>query len=218
MIKRFKVRTDFTKGADGNLSKPAHHIHDMMVANAATFTAPPLTMAAFLLIVGGWDVALANSAGGSGVDIQAKNSARVALAGALRNLGHYVNIKADGDKAIIELSGFPSYSTSHVQPEDKGMVSNVTFIPQDLRLTQGGTSGAIKFRWKSNASRTGCELQTTTGDPNNDAGYVYKGSFTGGKTEIGGYTPGTVVWGRLRKIGRNGETGPWSDPAKLMVT
>jgi hypothetical protein len=85
-------------------------------------------------------------------------------------------------------------------------------------LSQGNGSGVIKCQWQSDGSGTGCEVQTTTGDPNNDAGWNYKGSFSGGKCEIGGFTPGSTIWARVRKIGRHGETGPWSDPAKIMVT
>ena len=38
-----------------------------------------------------------------------------------------------------------------------------------------------------------------------------------GKCELDGFTPGQTAWGRVRKIGRHGETGPWSDPAKIMA-
>lgn len=40
------------------------------------------------------------------------------------------------------------------------------------------------------------------GDPNDEAGYTYKGSFNGEKAEIGGYTPGMIVCGRLRNIAK----------------
>jgi hypothetical protein len=218
MINKFKARTNFGDVTDGDVSKLAHNTQVKMLANAVTFTTPPLTMAAYLLIIGAYDQALAKSVGGSTAGTVAKNDARVTLEGAMRNLGHYVNIVAQGNQATIELSGFPTYSTAHVQPEDKGMVSNVTFIPQNFRMMHGGTSGTIKFRWHGDGSRTGCELQTNiTDQPSNDAAYTYAGSVLGGKAELGGFVPGTTVWGRVRKIGRHGETGPWSDPAKLMV-
>jgi hypothetical protein len=40
----------------------------------------------------------------------------------------------------------------------------------------------------------------------------YKGSFTGGRADLSGLTPGTTIWVRVRKI------GGWSDPASIMVT
>jgi hypothetical protein len=33
-----------------------------------------------------------------------------------------------------------------------------------------------------------------------------------------GFTAGTVIWGRVRKIGKGGEVGDWSDPAQIMAT
>jgi hypothetical protein len=62
------------------------------------------------------------------------------------------------------------------------------------------------------------ELQTNTGDPNMPANWSYKGSFTGGRAELPGLTPGSTLWVRVRKIGTKGETGGWSDPANIMVT
>jgi hypothetical protein len=217
-MSQFKARVDFTQEQDGNLSAPAHNIHTQMVANAATFTAPPMTMAAFLAIIDAWDTALAASANRGKSEITAKNNARLDLEGALRNLGHYVNTVANGVQKTVEQSGFPGYDTHHARAEDKGPVSNVTFVPKNLRLSHGAGTGVVGFRWESDASGSGCELQTTTGDPNTEAGWAYRGSFSGGKADIGGFTPGQNIWGRVRKIGRHGETGPWSDPATIMVT
>jgi hypothetical protein len=50
------------------------------------------------------------------------------------------------------------------------------------------------------------------------ANWSYKGSFTGGRADLSGLTPGTTFWVRVRKIGTKGETGGWSDPASIMVT
>ncbi len=72
------------------------------------------------------------------------------------------------------------------------------------------------------------------------AGWTYRGSFSGGRAELRGmiqllpqphssrqvyvaplppapFTPGTIVWGRVRKIGTGGEVGGWSDPAQIRV-
>jgi hypothetical protein len=43
------------------------------------------------------------------------------------------------------------------------------------------------------------------------------GMFSGGKALLGGITPGTVVWVRIRTAGIKGVMGAWSDPARLMV-
>jgi hypothetical protein len=61
------------------------------------------------------------------------------------------------------------------------------------------------------------DLQTNTGDPNKEADWKPAGMFSGGKANLGGFTPGTVIWVRVRTVGLKGVMGAWSDPAKIMV-
>jgi hypothetical protein len=213
-----KAKIDFTKEADGNLSPIARNVHTLMVASAATFASPPILMPAFLITINDYDAKLAAAQNRGLTEVTAKNDARLAVEGALRVLGNYVNSVAQGDLAIIELSGFPSYATRAVHGKDLGLQSNVSFIPQDLTMSQGNGSGVARLDWVSDGTRTGCELQMNTGDPNSEAGWGYKGSFTGGKCVVSGFTPGATLWARVRKIGLHGETGAWSDPATMMVT
>jgi hypothetical protein len=53
-----KARVNFSGEDEGDLSGPAHNIHTKMTANAVTFANPPVDMAAFLIIIGKWDLAL----------------------------------------------------------------------------------------------------------------------------------------------------------------
>jgi hypothetical protein len=207
-----KARVNFSGEPEGNLSGPSHNIHTKMLANAATFTTPPITMADFLTTIGAWDLALQKAEDRSRDNITAKNNARGALEDDLRTLGGYVNTIANGDLATIELSGFPSYSTT------RPAGGPVTFIPQNLRLERSAVSGAFTAKWDGDGSRAVYEVQTNNGDPNDPSKYVYRGSFTGGRAELSGFTPGATVWVRVRKIGTKGETGGWSDPASIMVT
>lgn len=119
---------------------------------------------------------------------------------------------ADGDQATIDLSGFPSYTTQHVQG-----TGGVTFIPLNVRWEDGTVAGQEILRWKGDGSRALYEVQTCTGDPNTATNWSYRGSFSGGKAVLNGFTPGTVIWGRCRKIGTGGEVGDWSDPAQMMA-
>jgi hypothetical protein len=207
-----KARVNFAAAADGDLSGPAHNIHTLMVANAATYANPPVAMPAFLTIIDAWDTALEQSQPGGRDRITAKNNARQALEDALRKLGGYVNTIADGDEATIELSGFPSYDTT------RPAGGPVTFVPQNLRLERTAVSGGVTAKWDGDGTRSVYELQTNTGDPNTPANWSYKGSFTGGRADLTGLTPGSNLWVRVRKIGTKGETGGWSDPASIMVT
>jgi hypothetical protein len=143
----------------------------------------------------------------------AKNNARTALEDALAQLGTFVNLKALGDQATIDLSGFPSYTTDRVQSH-----SGVTFIPLNVRWEDGTVSGQEILRWKGDGSRSNYEVQTCTGDPGIEANWTYRGSFSGGRAVIDGATPGTILWGRCRKIGTGGEVGNWSDPAQIRAS
>ena len=93
----------------------------------------------------------------------------------------------------------------------------VTFIPQNVRWEDGTVSFQEILRWKGDGTHATYEAQTCTGDPTVEANWHYRGSFTGGKAVLDGFTPGTIIWGRVRKIGTGGEVGDWSDPAQFLV-
>lgn len=59
------------------------------------------------------------------------------------------------------------------------------------------------------------EVHLCDGDPTVAGNWSYRGSFSGNRAELNGFTPGNVVWGRVRKIGTGGEVGDWSDPAQI---
>jgi hypothetical protein len=40
-------------------------------------------------------------------------------------------------------------------------------------------------------------VQSCTGDPTAEANWTYRGSFTGGRAELSGFTPGTLISGRV---------------------
>jgi hypothetical protein len=42
--------------------------------------------------------------------------------------------------------------------------------------------------------------------------------ISGAEAVLKGFTPGTTISGRVRKIGKGGEVGEWSDPAQVMAT
>ena len=208
-----KAVVDFSRHGDGDLQAPSKKIHDNLVANAPTFPNLPLTMAAFDTLITAFVTALGNALKGGSDRVNLKNEARVALEEALYELGTYVNLVAKGDQTIVDLSGFPSYTTDRVQS-----TGGVTFIPQNVRWEDGTVGGEEILRWKGDGSKSMYEVQTCAGDPNNPANWNYRGSFSCGRAVLKGFTPGTTIWGRVRKIGKGGEVGDWSDPAQVMAT
>ena len=209
-----KAVVDFSKYPDGGLTGPSKEIQDkMLVKNIASFTGATFTAAAFLALIDAWVSALGESLKGGSDRTTLKNNARTALEEALFELGTFVNLKAKGDQATIDLSGFPSYTTDRVQS-----TGGVTFIPANVRWEDGTVAGQAILRWKGDGTRSTYEVHTCVGDPNVAANWTDRGSFTGGKAVLDGFTPGTVIWGRVRKIGTGGEVGDWSDPAQIRAS
>jgi|ERR1051325_1121997 hypothetical protein len=206
-----KAVIDFSGYSAPELGPVAHTIHDQMVLNAATFTAPTVTMAAFQTLITTYDTKLIARASRATADLMAFNVAREALDEALGVLGNYVNGIAKGDAMIVEKSGFPFYTTSRTTD------TSPPAAPIDLRLRHGELSGSIVARYKADRHPSTNEVQVNLGDPNNAAGWQTKGMFQGGKAVMDGFTPGTLIWVRVRTVGLKGVMGAWSDPAEIRV-
>ena len=206
-----KANIDFTSYTAAELGPIAQNIHDKMNTNATTFSTPPITMTALQTLVTAYDTKLIARASRATADILAFNEQRDELESALAVLGHYVNSVAKGDPVIVEKSGFPSYETNRAAD------NSPPEAPTNLRLNHGDVSGAIRARYKPEAPGSANEVQTTTGDPNMEASWTQKGIFKGGTADLFGFTPGAVVWVRVRTVGNKGVMGAWSDPAQIRV-
>lgn len=210
-MQTIKAIIDFSGYTATELSPIAQVIHDKMTENAADFASPPVTMVALQTLVTTYDEKLVDRASRASVDILAFNEARDALEEALGVLGNYVNSVAKGDAMLVEKSGFPSYDT--VRTPDTAPPE----APTDLRLRHGDVSGVITIRYKTDRQPSTNEVQVNLGDPNNAADWAMKGIFRGGRADLTGLTPGTVVWVRVRTVGLKGVMGAWSDPAQIRV-
>jgi hypothetical protein len=207
-----KAIIDFSGYTGPDLLPTSQTIHDNMDTNATTFTTPPLTMAAFQGVIDPFEAALQKKASKATADIIAFNVARNDLETALFKLGNYVNTTADGDPSIVVKSGFPSYETTPRTAD-----TTPPAAPQNLAVRQGDLSGTLVARYQPDRPRSINDVQTNTGDPNKESDWKPAGMFSGGKANLAGFTPGTVVWVRVRTVGLKGVMGAWSDPAKIMV-
>lgn len=206
-----KAIIDFNGYTATELGPIAHTIHDKITLNVATFATPAFTMAALQTLADDYDAKLIARASRATADVIAFNEVRAEMEEALGVLGNYVNGVAKGDPVIVEQSGFPSYVTSRT-PDFSPPAA-----PADLRLRQGDLSGSMIARYKPDRHPSTNEVQTTTGDPNTEASWQTKGLFRGGRAEMNGFTPGVVVWVRVRTVGLKGVMGAWSDPGQLRV-
>ena len=210
-MNNIKAIIDFSNYTAPDLSPVAHTIFDSLTLNAASFPALPVTLVTLGTQLGTYDETLAARASRAKLDVIAFNEARAVLEETLTQVGSYVNIVAKGNAMIVGLSGFPSYDTSRT-PD-----TSPPAAPTNLRLSQGDLSGSFVARYKPEHSPSTNEVQTCTGDPNNAADWHTKGIFRGGRAELDGVTPGTVVWVRVRTVGLKGVMGSWSDPAQIRV-
>jgi hypothetical protein len=206
-----KAIIDFSPYTAAELGPLAQSIHDHMTTNAATFASPPTTMTALQTLVTSYDAKLVARASRAKADVIAFNDARDALELALGGLGNYVNSIAKGDPAVVDKSGFPSYPTTRT-PD-----TNPPEAPSDLRLRYGDVSGTLVARYKPDRPGSTNEVQTNTGDPNTEADWHLKGLYQGGRAEMNGFTPGAIVWVRVRTVGLRGVMGAWSDPAQIRM-
>lgn len=210
-MKKTKAILYFRDYTAAELGPVAQFIHDRMSENAATFPEPPVTMGALQTRVTTYEERLASRASGATADVIALKQAREALEQSLNTLGQYVNSVAKGSAVIVEQSGFPSYGPRSA-PD-----TSPPAAPTDLRLRHGTASGSIVLRYRSGRRKGVHEVQTTTGDPNDEAGWQTAGMFHGGRAEMSGFTPGSLLWVRVRAVGLRGVMGVWSDPAQIRV-
>ena len=211
-MSKTKAIVDFSGYAGPALAPAAQTIHDQMTANAAIFTAPPVTMAALQTVIDTFLQKLAAKASRASQDTIAYNLARHDLEVALGELGGYVNSVAKGDEATVAKSGFPYYASGHVTP------GALPAAPANVRLIHGDLPGSVVARYHPGPAHSMNEVQTNPGDPNNEAGWVHAGMFSGGKALLSGLPLAITLWVRIRTAGLKGAMGPWSDPAKIIVT
>ena len=210
-----KAVIDFTSYVAAELPPVAVAIHDKMLANAVTFPSPPVAMTALATLISDYNQKLGNrTATRSADDILAFNLARHDMEGALHDLGVFVNLVAKGDGPIVEKSGFPSFSVGAGAGPSP---SAIPAAPANLRLRNGDLPGSIVGRFKADRTNSFNVAQTTTGNPNDAAGWTTGAQFANGKFTISGLATGSTVWVRVATVGTGGVLGAWSDPAKIVV-
>ena len=80
----------------------------------------------------------------------------------------------------------------------------------------GVNDGELSASWKPARGTIAYEVQSSV-DPITPTSWTYK--MTAGRSDalVNSFTSGTKQWIRVRAIGANNQTGPWSDPAAKTV-
>ena len=209
-----KAIIEFGSYTAAELTPVAQTIHDKMTANAATFATPSVSMAALATLLGTYSQKLAARASNANADVLAFHAARAALEGGLHDLGIYVTFIAKGDAALVEKSGFPSYTLGAGASPGP---STIPAAPTGVKLRLGDLPNSVIARFKPDRLNSFNVAQINTGDPNNEAGWHTASQGTGSKITIHNLTPATILWVRIATVGPGGQLGAWSDPAKIVV-
>ena len=137
----------------------------------------------------------------------ARDAARVVMEGLLTSAAPYLQALAAGDVEKLESTGY------ELSKERGPATSELPGAPTNVKLKHGDISGTLYLSSSKEPLAVSYEAQLGT-DPTNEAGFTMTQTVAGcRKIVFQGVTPGTVYYGRLRAIGRNG-MGPWSDLAQ----
>jgi hypothetical protein len=206
-----KVKLGLDRLTHDELADKGDVVKAAMTTNAATFPAPPLTMAATGTLIATLRSAItARNSGETTLKnlVQAENDAAVALTGGLTQHASYVDSRAAGNAGIITLSGMGvRQAAAAVGPMPKVL---------NLKTTTSDFTGSLDWMCQPVAGVKAYVLQKCVGDPAVEANWSH--------ADVAGKSNGTLrglavgnVWIRVAAKGADENLGPWSDPAQEVV-
>ena len=114
----------------------------------------------------------------------------------LKTGGKYVDLKANGDAAIMQLGGFG--------PRAEGSPPNIVPVT-GLNATYGDISGSIDLHWNPLADAVAYIMQSRVA--NSNGAWISAAPVTGSLSQLTGLTPGEPYELRVCGVFR-GQTGP----------
>jgi hypothetical protein len=207
-MKKPKIRIDFSKLRDSELSDFATGIVTRMMGNA-NFVTPAPTLVSITTIITNFDKARDKAASGSPADTSAKNVLRDSLEFNLASLGVYVQLTANGDATKMLSSGFQL----HKQPSAIGdlpapemfKITVDNDAPGKAVLEQSVQEGVEYYLW----------LYHQDPMPADDAEWSYHISKAH-KLDVSGLASGTKYWFKGAGVSTTGNA-TYSNPASRFV-
>jgi len=134
-----------------------NNVIEKLTANAAVFTAPPITVLAMKTLSENFTQAINAATEGGTNARKVRDNYVLEVRDVLRVQADYVRSVCNGDAALLTLTGF---ELSKV-PEPITEVG----IPQNLKAEPTDESGKLAFRWGKTVGGRLFELQQASGDP-----------------------------------------------------
>ncbi len=186
-------------------------IHSAMVTNAATFPNASPTMPELLAMVNAADAGIvaaeAAIAASKQAIVQRDQLLETMCAGLMRETG-YVQVRANGDPAIVGLAGMEVRAASTpVGPMPKVL---------DLKLTISDHFGEIDWMCKPVKGAASYIIQINTVNPDTQSEWKYAASSSKSSGTLRNLTAGRI-WVRVCAKGADEQDGAWSDPAEELV-
>jgi hypothetical protein len=208
--KRFKMsKVSLTLGRKSvaNLIIFARNIHDHMLAAAATFVTPPVTMADLDKHTNELEKAQSDAVNGNHGNFVTRDAKRVILEGDLKALGSYVDMTAKGSEAIIISAGMD------VKKMSANKLGNLT--QPIIKKISCDLKGTLTINWYPVPRSINFALEHTSDFA---SGLWQNGTYSTSRTvTLSGLNSDTRYWIRVRALGKNDLKSDWSDPATKMV-
>jgi hypothetical protein len=203
-----KVALKLASKSTPNLVIFSRNVHDHMLAAAATFAAPPVTMADLGKHTDDLEKAQSDAVIGNHGNFVIRDVKRAILETDLNALGSYVDIVAKGSENIIVSAGMEAKKSSVSYK-----LANLS--QPTIRKIYCEQKGTLSIRWNPVPRAVNFALEYTN-DPTLST--WQNGTYTTWrKFTFDSFNSDTRYWVRIRAMGKNGIFSDWSDPVSYCV-
>jgi hypothetical protein len=191
-----------------NLVIFSRNVHDHMLAAAATFVTPPVTMADLGKHTDDLEKAQSDAVKGNHTTILNRDIKRVIVESDLKALADYVDMTAKGDVTIIDKAGMD------IRKQGVNNKSPLVNKPV-IKSIDSKNKGTLTVKWYGLSRSVTYALEYT----NDLISNVWNnGTYSTSKSAIiDNLNSDTRYWVRVAALSTNGLKSDWSDPATHMV-
>ncbi len=199
------IRTGFSRLSPNGASTLLGNVNDKLAENAATFTDPPIPLAALTTLKTVLDTLINKATHGSANSRALRDNKVKQVLSALNATADYVRMVANGDAGILTASGFDMAK----QREPSGPVG--TTLIKGVEMS--GVVGVAEVIWTKVPGAYSYQVYRTETDPAESA-VVWTPVVATTKTRIkvNGLTSFKAYWFCVQALGSEG-AGALSDPA-----